>query len=670
MWCSSSNMCLLVFFGLVSGALCVKSHEGTVSCGSKGMTLQLPSDAKGSYELLVFDNGTHIIDQDYAEKCHYSVKEEDEEFLLYALYEACGVRKENGSFFLDVQLSFLSEGERVNRSYSMVCEQPKSDNGFGMKAGSNPCTEDKSEPQLDFSSAMQVGDTMCNETGMEIPVLQTIPDFNFEESSGLMWMVSIDGGQPMTLAEGTQKGYSFSNAEGFMMIGASFSAEGVKMFVDGKVHLANLTLHYDAGNAKINIGVYMICISAAVSCDAASIQILAPEFPGTFIKLVLDTTQYYPFISSPGISITTQGSLRILVSKGHPSVRTRACNPDQTGSQSYLPDAKLYFDMEGALATTDLNATCPCTPSVKLVLCEDGMMTFEVLSTLTVPPLNLSTVRLRDPSCKPTIASSYSLAYNIPLFGCGTTLKMVHGKLVYENEIWSMLRDLNPITRDSVFKLTLRCYYGASDDPLLNIYVNTLAPPVSAKGEGNIAVILLAYPDVQYRRPYGIQDYPVVKYLRELVYLEVQVLNRRDPNIKLALADCWATGSSGPDSVPRWDIIVNGCEYDGDNDMTVFHPTLQSAMLQFPTHYKRFEVKMFTFISKGLWLTNSIYFHCSALICDLHQPDVEVCAKTCRSGVSVKRRRGIESYALVHDVVVASLPGPFSVVDRTKDGLA
>lgn len=228
-------------------------------------------------------------------------------------------------------------------------------------------------------------------------------------------------------------------------------------------------------------------------------------------------------------------------------------------------------------------------------------------------------------------------------------------------------------------RLTVQCYYDHTADANLIVDVKTNAPPPPAMEQGDLIVVLRAYPgmvgsvciawlhnhvlpspkptlilvglfcitlwvhslshksfpfflDVLYRTPYRDQDYPVVRYLRDPLYLEVQVLNRLDPNIKLVLDDCWATGFPSPSSLPRWNIIVDGwvhkpqtvtgkpcrggflnlhpfsssCQYDGDNYMTVFHSMSKFLGIPFPSHYRRFEVKMFTFVSGGVVQTNSV----------------------------------------------------------------
>ncbi|KAG2455578.1 ZP2 protein, partial [Polypterus senegalus] len=105
------------------------------------------------------------------------------------------------------------------------------------------------------------------------------------------------------------------------------------------------------------------------------------------------------------------------------------------------------------------------------------------------------------------------------------------------------------------------------------------------------------FPDEMFQIPYRDQDYPVVKYLRDPIYLEVQVLNRQDPNIELVLENCWATASPNPSSLPRWTVIAAGCAYGGDDYPTVMHLMSDFTGIQFPSHYKRFDVKAFAFVS-------------------------------------------------------------------------
>lgn len=64
--------------------------------------------------------------------------------------------------------------------------------------------------------------------------------------------------------------------------------------------------------------------------------------------------------------------------------------------------------------------------------------------------------------------------------------------------------------------------------------------------------------DVAYTSYYLDSDYPVTKVLRDPVYVEVRVLERTDPNLVLTLGRCWATSSPYPQSLPQWDLLIDG----------------------------------------------------------------------------------------------------------------
>lgn len=64
--------------------------------------------------------------------------------------------------------------------------------------------------------------------------------------------------------------------------------------------------------------------------------------------------------------------------------------------------------------------------------------------------------------------------------------------------------------------------------------------------------------DVAYSSFYMDGDYPVVKVLRDPVYVEVRMLERTDPNLVLTLGRCWATSNPYPHSLPQWDLLIDG----------------------------------------------------------------------------------------------------------------
>lgn len=64
--------------------------------------------------------------------------------------------------------------------------------------------------------------------------------------------------------------------------------------------------------------------------------------------------------------------------------------------------------------------------------------------------------------------------------------------------------------------------------------------------------------DVAFNSYYAVSDYPIVKVLRENVYVEVAMLDRTDPNIVLTLGRCWVTADPSAFSHPQWDLLIDG----------------------------------------------------------------------------------------------------------------
>ncbi|XP_015215589.2 zona pellucida sperm-binding protein 2-like [Lepisosteus oculatus] len=516
---------------------------------------------------------------------------------------------------------------------------------------------------------IEVDNTNCGKTYMEALVPQIFPDFGRAMMKGPQWSFVVnDGGEQISMAldQASENGYELRKVDGKLVIRAYFTAKGLQIFEKPlktqSLYLADLQLKNDLSSVAILIHVVMICVPDPVVCSKTELVIHIPKFTGSLVRMTVGTRTYLPSRHYPDLEIQ-QGfdETRISVLFSSPLVEEKYCEDVHNASsrQNALPETKMTFDVRGAEFSMTIEPVCQCN---MVPLCKDGYMDVDVSAGSTVPVLNLSTVQLRDPSCRPAGVSAGGLQYRIPLDSCGTTVKMLNGQLVYENEIVAVKRIQGGITRDAEFRLTVVCYFNGSADPLLTIQMNTKAPPPPVLEQGEIQVVLLAYPDVQYSRPYGTQDYPILKYLQEPLYLEVQVLNRQDPNIKLALNDCWATASPDPSTAPRWDVIVDGCEYEEDNYKTVQHPMSRFPTVQFLNHYRRFEVKMFTFVSEGNQLTDSVYFHCSTLICASQRPDSALCSRSCPSGFQGRRRRGLrdQSSPFVSEVLM-SLPGPVTV---------
>ncbi|XP_067274483.1 zona pellucida sperm-binding protein 4-like isoform X16 [Pseudorasbora parva] len=303
---------------------------------------------------------------------------------------------------------------------------------------------------------------------------------------------------------------------------------------------------------------------------------------------------------------------------------------------------------------------CYYGKAVTVQCIRDGQFVVVVARDVTLPRLSLDSVRLlggNDPPCSPVGSTPSFAIYQFPVTACGTSMMEDSGYVVYENRMTSLYEvgvgPLGSITRDSHFELLFQCRYSGTSVEALVVEVNTVPapPPVAASGPLRVELRLAngqcvtkgcAEGDEAYTSYYSDADYPVTKVLREPVFVEVRVLERTDPNIVLMLGCCWATSTPSPLSLPQWDLLVDGCPYRDDRYLTTLVPVAGSSGLQFPTHYKRFVVKMFTFVDPASLapLQETIFIHCSTAVCHLSSGSCEQSCARKRRDVDVKTVSG------------------------------
>ncbi|XP_018429753.1 PREDICTED: zona pellucida sperm-binding protein 4-like [Nanorana parkeri] len=256
----------------------------------------------------------------------------------------------------------------------------------------------------------------------------------------------------------------------------------------------------------------------------------------------------------------------------------------------------------------------------------DNSMVIAVSKDLTRPSLLLDSVSVIgvDPTSCPglSVARSNSFAaFKFPL-SCSNADQVPDGPMNYENtieaprtiETWRG----SSITRDSIMRVTVRCRYTQTGIAPLAVTVHTLPPPSPVSTSGPLELEMRIARDLGYEAYYAEDEYPLVRVLREPVYLEVRIIRRTDPNLVLVLNDCWATNSADPTLLPQWPILYDSCPFSRDNYVSSLIPVgAPSPSIPLPNYYKRFLVNTFTFVDANtqLALGGLVYFHCSASVC-------------------------------------------------------
>uniref|UniRef100_A0A674JJA1 Zona pellucida sperm-binding protein 2 n=1 Tax=Terrapene triunguis TaxID=2587831 RepID=A0A674JJA1_9SAUR len=623
--------CLIV--PLTAGATSSMALDFPVSCHNDKMLIGFPRELGSNFwQVHVVDaSGEEIVD------CDYMV--DHERLTLTALYVNC-TRLEHDQHQLRIELLLLNRtiaGDK-NVTYSIGCDALPAD---------------------EVVPTIFTGATNCTKDFMAVVFPRLLPSFADEHMSQMAWILSIDDGtrtHRLSLRQAMQQGYTFLADSNNLIFQVSFGATGVTSYKQDNqmLYTVALKLSYGPPDQRLTVESRMICAPGPATCNSTHMTVAIPAFPG-ILSAVSVENRNIPMnqLQANGILLDARRGVKLHINRR--TLKSRQYEENCLGLQSYMASLRLTFNFRGEMLSMVTYPECPCDQHAPIaaVCTQDGYMDFEVLSDRTKPALDLDTIRLRDPTCKPVFKSPSNdmVRFHVPLNMCGTRQRFEGERTIYENEVRALWADLPPrrISRDSEFRSV---HNSASDgDASLSIRISSLPPPVSSINQGPLSLILLIYPDDSYLQPYSDDQYPIVKYLRQPIFLEVQVLNRNDPNIKLVLDDCWATTSQDPSSLPRWNIVVDGCDYELDNYRTAFHPV--GLAVSYPNYRQRFEVKTFAFVAGDKALTSLVYFHCSALLCDRLHLDSPLCSPRCP--LSARNKRAKNSG-------VASLPGPVIVV--------
>ncbi|NWZ98512.1 ZP2 protein, partial [Nesospiza acunhae] len=240
----------------------------------------------------------------------------------------------------------------------------------------------------------------------------------------------------------------------------------------------------------------------------------------------------------------------------------------------------------------DFSVSCLFSPSELIQCLPNGTVIITAIKLVGGEDLDTALLVLRDRQCKPGLVTERTATFKFNVNTCGTSRKFNSTTVTYENEVLYF----RPGDDIPIYQLKFLCSYAVEQTADVPYESKKNPPPSIQPGSGCLALSLKLFKEKSYSEPYQESEYPVVKYLREALYFEVELLQPKDARLDLNLDDCWATNSQSQDSLPQWHILIHGCENNKDSYRTVFHEVNYSPRVKFPQHLKRFEVRMFTFV--------------------------------------------------------------------------
>ncbi|XP_033948044.1 uncharacterized protein [Pseudochaenichthys georgianus] len=275
-----------------------------------------------------------------------------------------------------------------------------------------------------------------------------------------------------------------------------------------------------------------------------------------------------------------------------------------------------------------------CNFITKLIECfPNGTITAIAITLESVPSLNPRRLTLRNPACGPTYSNDQYAYFVFTANSCGTTRKFLPNMMLYENEISITdeleLRKLSQ-SKEPEFELKVYCYYDINTNQAIGFNTRSRrSEPYADDARGEMQVEMRVALDDSYSVFQRVEDNPITKYLQQPLYFEVELMGSYNPKVSLELAYCWATLEEDKMSLPRWNLIVNGCANSTDPHPVIFHSVLPKGRVHYPSNVKRFEVPMFAFAEDKDNLNRQVFVHCEVVICDVRNPVDAACNVQC-----------------------------------------
>ncbi|NWU26206.1 ZP2 protein, partial [Dyaphorophyia castanea] len=415
-------------------------------------------------------------------------------------------------------------------------------------------------------------------------------------------------GVTVAVPEAVQHGYlihraRYANGSKAFIIQVPLDAPSVKkeyLREDMRAYTLNVTLTFITHPSSETFVIPVIALSAVKDAVLPSMRGFCD---GSNLHLIIThgnvDQNWLPFISdwhlTPEAAQKYNYSLRDNGTHLAISVPFISSHVNYEGFHTSAIKASFYLTLKDGITLAqrrDFSVSCIFSPSELIQCLPNGTVIITAIKLVGDEDLDTGLLVLRDRQCKPSQVTQKTATFKFNVNTCGTSRKFNGTTTTYENEVLYF----RPGNDTPIYQLKFLCLYAVEQTVDVRYEFKKNPPPSIKPGFGCLALSLKLFKEKSYSEPYQESEYPVVKYLKEALYFEVELLQPKDARLDLNLDDCWATNSQSQDSLPQWRILIHGCENNKDSYRTVFHKVNYSLRVKFPQHLKRFEVRMFAFV--------------------------------------------------------------------------
>ncbi|XP_075423526.1 ZP domain-containing protein-like isoform X1 [Ascaphus truei] len=277
--------------------------------------------------------------------------------------------------------------------------------------------------------------------------------------------------------------------------------------------------------------------------------------------------------------------------------------------------------------------------------CRENTMTL-IIQKSSQNGLYENRLRLNDPKCLVTANKTHLIA-SVAFNSCGTQVEETQHDIVFKNQIISFENSTDVITRKHQVVIPFNCSFPKRNRVSATFHAQKAIYEFTEAGFGNFTYKFQFYKDDQFIEVET--QYPVQVWLREILYMEIQV-SSSVPSVRLFVESCRAAPRDDPNYPVFYDIIKDGCSSD---ETLVTYPGSRTKF--------RFGIEAFAFIGNF----EEVYVSCTVILCKLGDASTR-CSQGCTRSALVepnphRRKRSLMSETQQHFIS----QGPLRMKDRS-----
>uniref|UniRef100_A0A3P9MKT5 ZP domain-containing protein n=1 Tax=Oryzias latipes TaxID=8090 RepID=A0A3P9MKT5_ORYLA len=254
-------------------------------------------------------------------------------------------------------------------------------------------------------------------------------------------------------------------------------------------------------------------------------------------------------------------------------------------------------------------------------VCKDNTASLTLVGCLLKENgIDYNHLHLNDKTCTGVMdPKSHMLKFSFSSDSCGTEVMTNNSQVVFTNAVVTRNSSLDLITRQDKVYIEFSCSHPAPE--LQNVAFNILDNSVKVvlqSGEWHYNLTMKAYSDAAQTQLLGPKS---DVRLNQKIWIVLETEGLDEEVVSVVTDSCWATSDDSPTSVPKYDLITDGCANTADGTVQVMGNGQGTS--------NSFSFNMFEFSGKE---PSEVYLHCQLQLC--------VCSGPARRRRSLRYRRG------------------------------